>query len=282
VESLVGAQRAKHLFQDVRTYVMFIGQPRSGTSLLGSILNAHRNVCVAQELNALRYFRRDYSASQVYWLLLERDRTFEKSGRQWTDYDYTVADQWQGRFEKLSVIGDKKASLSSEQLGRDPKLLQKVEDRVQVPVRLVHLVRNPFNVITTFHKKRKRTSLEMAAQMFFGRCETNWRVMQERGSAVKTLRLEDLIAAPHYHLAQLCEFLDLDAHADYIDACASILFPKPRQTKGEIPWPAALVESVSRQIESFPFLHGYCFDDRAVCQLHRNQFEEQHEISRAA
>ncbi|MFP6611228.1 MAG: hypothetical protein VB835_02870, partial [Pirellulales bacterium] len=58
IESRIAGSRGRYLFDQLKTYVMFIGQPRSGTSLLGSILNAHRRMCVAQELNALRYVRR--------------------------------------------------------------------------------------------------------------------------------------------------------------------------------------------------------------------------------
>ena len=254
VESLAAGHWNRQIFADVRTYVMFIGQPRSGTSLVGSLLNAHRHMCVAQELNALRYVRRGYGCRQLYWLLLMKDREFGRRGRSWTGYDYVVPDQWQGRFEKLLVIGDKKAGCSSEQLGTHPHLLDRLQRLVRVPLRIFHVVRNPFNVITTIHRKRSRTSLELALQMYFDRCSTNWRLMQRYPSQILTVRLEDLIAAPEQHLQQMCRFLDLEADDAYVQACAKILFHKPRQSQHSVVWPPHLIDSVRRQMEDFPFL----------------------------
>jgi hypothetical protein len=256
MESWLGGQRSQELFQDVRTYLMFIGQPRSGTSLLGSLLNAHPNMCVAQELNALRYVNRGYDRRQLFWLLLKRDETFAKSGRMWTGYSYAVPTQWQGRFAELQVIGDKKAGLSTDQFGKKPQLFETLSRKVGVPVRIIHVVRDPFNVITTMHR-RKRISLEESADIYFRRCETNWQLMQQHGPAIKTLHLEDLIVSPEQQFEELCGFLGVDAPQDYIDDCAALLFSKPRQSKTDCDWPSSLAGAVSRRAEQFPFLNGY-------------------------
>lgn len=263
VESWLAGRRAAGLFEDVQTYAMFIGQPRSGTSLLGSLINAHRHACMSHELNALRYIQRGYGREQLFWLIKKRDEWFGKSGRNWTGYDYTVEGEWQGQHEKLLVIGDKKAARSTEMFRRHPNLLDKLQRAVQAPVRMIHLVRDPFNVIRTIHKKRTRTSLELAAKMFFGRCETNWRLMQQHGDMTLTIRLEKLIAAPQQHLNELCGFLGLDATGEYIRACSSVLFEKPRQSKTEITWPPELIAHIQRQIERFPFLEGYSFGQKS-------------------
>ncbi len=257
VESLVAGRFSESTFADIRTYLMFIGQPRSGTSLLGSLLNAHPNALVAHELNALRYVRRGYTRRQLFWLLLMKDREFARRGRNWTGYDYAVPGQWQGRYEKLLVIGDKKAGCSSEQLGADPRLWERLGHRVRKPVRTIHLVRNPFNVITTIHRKRTRTSLEHAAEMYFHRCRVNAALIQQHPLQIRTLRLEDLIADPVTHLRALCEFLDLPADETYVQACSKILFQKPRQSQRSVVWPVQLVDRVRRQLERFAFLHGY-------------------------
>ena len=71
---------------------------------------------------------------------------------------------------------------------------------MRVPVRMIHLVRNPFNVITTIHRKRTRTSLEHAAEMYFHRCQVNAALIQRHPGQIRTLRLEELIADPVTHL----------------------------------------------------------------------------------
>lgn len=257
LESLIAGYAHRQAFADVRAFVMFIGQPRSGTSLVGSLLNAHRHSCIAQELNALRYVRRGYRRRQLYWLLLAKDREFGHHGRHWTGYDYTVPGQWQGRCEQLLVIGDKKAGCSTEQLGADPQLLRRLQQLVRVPVRLIHLVRNPFNVIATIHRKRPRTSLELATRMYFDRCQVNGRLVTQHPQQILTLRLEDLLADPAHQLRQLCQFVELEPQADYLAACTKVLFDKPRQSQRRIAWPPDLIDSVCRQMTPFPFLRGY-------------------------
>jgi hypothetical protein len=43
----------------------------------------------------------------------------------------------------------------------------------------------------------------------------------------------------------------------YVQACASILFNKPRQSQQSIVWPPHLIDSVRRQMRPFPFLRDY-------------------------
>ncbi|MFX0095289.1 MAG: hypothetical protein ACFFBD_26380, partial [Candidatus Hodarchaeota archaeon] len=41
-------------FKDLRTFILFIGSSRSGSSLVGALLDAHPNVIIAQERNVLK------------------------------------------------------------------------------------------------------------------------------------------------------------------------------------------------------------------------------------
>jgi hypothetical protein len=264
LSSLAGGLRASDQYHEVRCYAMFVGQPRSGTSLVGSLLNAHRHVCVAQELNALRYVKRGYRRNQLYWLLQQRDRQFARRGRTWTGYDYHVPGQWQGRTDPMLVIGDKKAGAASELLGQNPQLLERLRLTVQVPVRMIHVVRNPFNVIATIHRKRKRTSFALAASMYFDRCATNWRLMQDPKCELLTIRLERLIAEPVPTLVQLCQFIGVRPPTDYLDACRRKLFDSPRQSQQSLEWPTELVELVYRNMQDYPFLSGYEFRAQAA------------------
>lgn len=259
VESFLAGRRARATFQDVQSYVMFIGQPRSGTSLIGSLLNAHRHTLFCQELNALKYILRGYNRDQLYWLIHKRDEEFADGGRRWTGYDYEVPNQWQGRYEKLLVIGDKKAGCSSEIIRRHPHVVKMLEHRVGVPVRMVHVVRNPFDTITTISRKRNRTSLRKAARMYLERCETNWRLLEDRGEAIATIHLEDVIANPRQHLVDLARFIGVQPDEEYIDACAGLLFSEPRQTKASVDWPDDLIDMVIQRIDKYPFLRGYDF-----------------------
>ena len=105
-------------FSDIRSFLMFIGYPRSGHTLIGSLLDAHPDMVIAHELDALYYFGESFKASQVYYLILQNSRAFTREGRQWMGYKYDVPEQWQSFIElnaekaaELPVLTEKKEPL---------------------------------------------------------------------------------------------------------------------------------------------------------------------------
>jgi hypothetical protein len=94
--SLGRGARQRDLFDQVERYCMFLGYPRSGHSLVGSLLDAHPDVVIAHELDALRLLRLRFGRDQLYALILANDRSFTAAGRRWTGSDDTVPGGWQG------------------------------------------------------------------------------------------------------------------------------------------------------------------------------------------
>jgi hypothetical protein len=229
---------------------------RSGSSLIGSLLNAHRHALIAHELNALHFVRRRFSRSQLFYLLREQDRAFENAARQWYGYDYRVPGQWQGRFEKLQVIGDKHAGGATHILGRRPELLPRLIDTVGVPVKLVHVVRSPLDNIATVHRLQKLPLAE-AADYYFEHTATNARLVRKYAGDCLTIHLEDFIRQPADSLRRLCSFLDLDSPADYLRDCSAAVFSEPRQTRGELHWPSNLVKEIAARASDVGFLSQY-------------------------
>lgn len=127
--SLLHSRRSTEFFRDLRTYCMFVGYPRTGHSLIGSLLDAHPRVVIGHELDALRLFQSGFRRPQVFHLLLENSRKMAAAGRGHSGYSYAVPDQWQGRFETIQVLGDKKGATSALRLYLDPRLLDKVSPR---------------------------------------------------------------------------------------------------------------------------------------------------------
>ena len=60
----------KDVFESVEKYCMFVGYPRSGHSLVGSLLDAHPNMIIANELNALDLFQKGVNQRTIYYYLL--------------------------------------------------------------------------------------------------------------------------------------------------------------------------------------------------------------------
>lgn len=145
-KSLYGGLRNRKLFEGVEKYCMFIGYPRSGHSLIGSLLDAHPNIVIANELDVLKFIYARFSKRQIYYLLIENPRTWAESGRKSASYSYEVLNQWQGRFKKLQVIGDKKGWSSTLRLRSNPELLRRLQDTISLNIKFIHVIRNPYDL----------------------------------------------------------------------------------------------------------------------------------------
>jgi hypothetical protein len=53
---------------------MFVGHNKSGTSMVGSLLDAHPEVILSDEADALDYVRAGFSREQIFHILLGQSR----------------------------------------------------------------------------------------------------------------------------------------------------------------------------------------------------------------
>ena len=253
--------KQEDLFSNLETYCMFIGYPRSGHSLVGSLLDAHPEMIIAHEVNALNLFARGFSARKIYYLLLKSSQRQAQAGRKETKYSYQVPHQWQGKFTTLKVIGDKKGSGSNRIIRDNPEILNIVRDRVNLPIKMIHVTRNPFDNITTMLAKNKK-GLEYSIDSYFKKCQTVANLKQKIGSNnFFEFKHEALIDRPQTILKQLCTFLHLEAPQDYLDDCASIIFKSPNQTRFNYQWTAESIEFVENKMKQFDFLQGYSYNN---------------------
>lgn len=246
-------------FDRVETFCFFVGYPRSAHSLVGQLLNAHPDAVISHELHTLRYLRPGFTREQIYSLILRRDRWFAtERGREWTGYDYTIPSQWQGRWRDLKVIGDKKGGGTTRWLWESPKLLDELVDRVEDPVRAIHVVRNPYDNIASIARRAEGPDdLSQAVDNYFRFVETVERVRDRLGDRVIDVHLPELLAEPHDRLAEIVEALGLEASDDYLDACAEVMFDEPRATRDEVDWSDDLLDEVRDRLDRTGFLAGY-------------------------
>ena len=257
--------KAKKNFSQINKYCIFIGYQRSGSSLVGSLLDAHPNVVIAHELNAMKFFEAKYSRNKIYYLLLQNSQEFAQQGRSWSGYSYEVPNQWQGKFSNLQIIGDKKAALSTIKLGQNSQLLQQIRQTLQLPIKFVHVYRNPYDNITTMFKKKDRKSTKLldfegTIDYYFELCETiNTLKKNIEPQDIFELKHELLIDNPQKALHELCNFLEIEATKDYLNDCASIVFKSPRKTRETIEWSEEQIELVKSKMAKFDFLQGYYY-----------------------
>jgi hypothetical protein len=248
-------------FNDLRAFCIFVGYPRSGHSLLGSLLDAHPSIIIGHELDVLKYVEAGFKREQIYHLLVENSKSYAGVGRQWSGYSYEVLGQWQGEFKTLRIIGDKKGGATTERLRSNPGALKRLHDTVRIPVKYVHVVRNPYDNITTISKKHG-LNLSNSVAYYFALCETVANFKKETpASDIFDVRHEEIIRDPKSVLTSCCEFLSEGAAENYLQACAAIVHQSPHKTRSEVEWTAQSVALVEKGIRMFPFLHGYSYEN---------------------
>jgi len=241
-------------------FCFFVGYARSGSTLIGALLNAHPEVVVANELDVLRQVDLGLSRNRIFSLLLDRERQFAAMGYQWTGYDYTVPGQYQGRFERLRVIGDKRAGRSTHRLGENPELLDLVRSTVGMPIRVIHVVRNPFDNVATMARRGQRgLSPAIANYLQLSRTVDCIRTRLEPDELLD-VRYESFTEHPEQHLLELCTFLGVHASADYLKSCASLVHPSTTRSRDTLLWSPAERFEIEAVIERRPVLAGYEFD----------------------
>jgi hypothetical protein len=252
--------------EHARIFCCFVGHGRSGGSLVGALLNAHPNVVMSNELNALRRIRFGMQEDDLYRLIyIVSKRQVSRGSRGGGGYSYGVPGQWQGRHRDILVIGDRKAGATAQELIAHPEILGLVERRIRLTKRFVHVVRNPLDTIATTVRKTSRARdatdaehLEREIRNYFARCQAVKDVESHFGlNSVHYLDHEKLLSAPHEALEGLCSFLALESPEDYVRACAGILMRSPHRTRTMINWQFKHLQDIKSHMRRFAWLERF-------------------------
>ncbi|MEO0469611.1 MAG: sulfotransferase [Bacteroidota bacterium] len=266
------ARKTAHLhkaaFASIEKYVVFLGYPRSGHSMVGSLMDAHPEMVIAHELNALQYVEEGYSQEELFGLILHNTEAYGKNDRKWENFTYAVKGQWQGRYANLRVIGDKKGGRTTFMLMDQADRLNRLKERVKLPMYIIHLTRNPFDNIARMYLKDQPTfekffpveTLADMADVYFRYSESIARATTSVSAGqLLEMKHEDFSQNPHQSVSKICQFLGLDAAQDYLDACADLIYDSPNKSRHQVQWPPELIASVQERIGQYDFLQGYHF-----------------------
>ena len=155
VSSAVRARQHRAEFATVRTFLLFVGHPRSGHSLVGSLLDAHPTSSCPTSSTCSSTSPPATAGASCSRLVLEHARANAAAGRKSWGYSYAVPGQWQGRYDRLEVVGDKRGRATTARLAERPELLDRLAATVGVPVSIVQVVRDPFDNIATMWRRGK-------------------------------------------------------------------------------------------------------------------------------
>ncbi|MDP7649955.1 MAG: hypothetical protein QF834_07190 [Candidatus Thalassarchaeaceae archaeon] len=267
-----------------------MGTPRSGHSIIGAILDAHPLAVVSHEVNALKKISEGMKRDELFSMIIENSENQATAGRSQSDadhasgygqqlsgesdeayaerlsdlsnpepywFDYVVANQFQGVIGgPIRVIGDKKGGGTTKIIAQDQRLLRNLQNVVDLPIFLIHVIRNPYDNIATM---ARRTGTQVDQQI----THYNWLNEQIepilRNSTLPCFQIyhEDFVSSPETGIRDLFRWLDLPLDSDFIDACSSIVYDKPHHSRDLVGWDDDAIMSVEGIIEKWPTLHRY-------------------------
>ncbi len=147
------------------------------------------------------------------------------------------------------------------QIAQHPQLLGRLRRVVKVPIRVVHVTRNPFDNIAT-EARRHNMSLSQTTAWYEQICRAVATVRPLLdASELVDLRYEDFAGDTEPALADLCRFVGVESKPAYLEACASIVWPSTNRSRDSVEWSPAERRGVERLIETYDVLQPYTFDD---------------------
>lgn len=289
-------------WEQLQGVVVFIGQGTSGSSLVGSILDAHPKVVIANEFNLLHNLHDSnghlYTAEHIYSALYNSSKELAEIGRSGGGgYSYMIPGQWQGKVQGNAplLIGDKKAGKSVVQgLEHLTKTLRELTAISRLPLKLIVVSRNPYDVIATRSIKdampNRSNSLE---QMYFEQVESglsaptivadpsNYFIRAETtqaaidllekdpncfGASAEILDIdyEDLVREPSTTMLRVCAQLGISCTEDYIQAVSNLVRPTYHYTRFSVNWDQNQICDIMHKSLAIPHLQRYMLGSKML------------------
>ncbi|XP_068691859.1 uncharacterized protein [Montipora foliosa] len=279
--------KSRHKIYDrVQELLIFVGYPRSGHTLVSSLLDAHPHVIVANEFDILAQWQKwDTTTKNKYYLfdqlLMNSKKEADVGYRSATvqhRYSYHVPGQWQGTYrDSIMVMGDKKGGKTTRQLfhKENQEALKQIQQVLKIPLKFVHVIRNPYDNIATMllravnkrneadtgEKINQSRRLDEQINKYFTLVKLNNKLKTRFGDSVHHLHSSQLIMEPRKTLLGVCEFLQLRCDQQYLADCSSIVFKEGTKTRQYVVWTDQQKKLVREKLQSFPSLKDYNFDN---------------------
>jgi esterase/lipase len=296
------------VIRGVKKFVLFIGYPRSGHSIVGSILDAHPHMVISHEFMLMdreslfsdpptRNWTSDlfnvlYQQSNLDVYQGTRNRLMTEKG-----YTLHIDGLWQGKYDEyVDVIGDKSGGVVTAQFVNDPLSfeynIKQLVARLPVPIKLVHVIRNPYDMISTAtiytiimkdprltnkdfaiakkslssidsNARRKfvnETLLRKKIRFIFNKVAAAMAITEMVGEDnVLTIHNADLVHRPLETILRMCKFFELSAPDVYLDVTSKKVFSSISRTRELTEWPERLVAQVADEMKLYEVLNRYNF-----------------------
>ena len=283
----------------IHKFVVFMGDLRSGSSIIGTLLDAHPHVVVSNEYRLFNQFWELNHAPDNKWKENLFDIIYTRSKRDVTEtgsrtftgkgYQLKVNGQWQGAFDRwVEVIGDKSADITIKSYLVDKEEFlrnyQKLKEKISVPVLVINALRNPFDMISTnmailgwgninfrnlkktfqegkhIKKLNRPGLLQEKINGYFVKLDPVQELTSVFGREnVLDVHNCDLVNDPRGTMSRIFDFLEVDTTEHYLDMCAEKIFKSESRSRNVVFWTPEQIAMVEKRMKEYEFLNRYNF-----------------------
>ena len=267
-----------YVIRGVNRFLFFVGYARSGQSIVASMLDAHPHVVIAHEYSLFRKWQQDPEThSDKHWLfntLYTNSKHNTEDGlqaQQATKNDYVLAipGSWQGRYDNsISVIGDKSGEMTAQFFRKSKenftKFYNEMKKTVQVPISIIHIIRNPYDNIATMllqkvNETGKYVSMEAQIASYFEQVHSVVEMINTVHLNVIEVHNSDMIAKPKIVMRTLCDKLRISCSEQFLQVCAHRTFSSESKSRHLVKWTQYLIDVVAQNIQKYDHLKRYTF-----------------------
>lgn len=271
-------------FSGVEGFLQFAGFPRSGHSLIGSLIDAHPGAVVSHELDIIGLVDAGWSRRDILALIGSESAAFMEHGRYWNGFAYVVPRQFNGEAAAPTIMGDKKGDWAVRRVQDDPALLDRLHGIMDMPCKWLLVVRNPFDNIATMSLRRggaydrlRISSPDPATFRAALKAEAGKTIADHaddamiedfinlcRGVAMMQARIdpqdwlgvgyEGFVREPLEGLGRILDFTGLPRDDGFMRDAASIVRAGGNHSRNAVAWSDAQIRRVRDAIAEFDFL----------------------------
>lgn len=254
-------------------FCKFVCPGQTGHTVLAHILDSHPDCIIAEESKLVtRIVKRSWSLDKVIDRVKASSSQVMDVYKEYGTYErpfgsyrnkFGQITKWNGRYRDLKVIGDKHGwDLLSK---NRPNLFEIMERRLEIPVKVIHMVRDPFEIVSSWYlghiesnKKKSEPRIELKIDDLEKiHALSKLLCYDSKFPNVILVKLEDLIEYPRNSLIRISDFLGLDLNEEVMKGAEQVLFKSPRSYKRQVPWNRDHIKTVNEMIERYEFLEGY-------------------------
>lgn len=223
-----------------KNILVFVGSPRTGSTLLGQIINYHPNCLISNESNFVKRVVQEnkkienvlndiYNEAQKQFNnSLENDKKYGKTINRyqpkWKDMQY-LTDDIDFKKEQILYLGDKKAGGVSKVFKEFPEKTTEFfnhNDKIKV----IQIIRNPINAAKSLMKSHNVKNFEDACKEIIEMTDIADQLIKKVKNPSLQIYYEDLLQNPKEEIKKVIEFLALETKESWIEKISSIVTSK--------------------------------------------------------